>query len=92
MPRIAMITTSKMHLQWSIESEGRTAHLRPTRFRFRISNGVLKVKTVDQVYLSGRGVIFAAPKPMERVEPNPKSPAAARARHISLSMEVSNAL
>ncbi len=42
--------------------------------------------------LSDRGVIFTAPKPRERVEPMPKSPTAARACHISLSMEVSKAL
>ena len=65
-----------------------------------ISNGVLKASlewcaqwSVELRFeVSGRGVIFAAPKPRERVEPRPKSAAAARARHISLSMEVSKAL
>jgi hypothetical protein len=45
-----------------------------------------------ELLVSGRGVIFAAPKPRLRVEPTPKSAAAASARHMSFSMEVSNAL
>ncbi len=42
--------------------------------------------------LSDRGVILAAPKPRERVEPMPKFAAAARARHMRVNIEVSKAL